>query len=771
MVALLAGDEPGVEEVEAIVALEDLIAMLEADDRLVFSHRLPAREPRFGQLARPLPEVVQRALGVEHLWSHQAETINALRAGRSAVIASGTGSGKSLCYQAVIAEAATTPVRARTSLLLFPTKALAQDQARALLSLGIPRLAVGTYDGDTSPEQRAWARRQANVVLTNPEMLHHGIIPHHQRWASFLSRLSYIVVDELHVLRGIFGSHVAHILRRLRRLCAHYGSNPTFVFASATIGEPGRLASELCGLDVEEILDDGSPKSERALLLWNPPMADTFQRASHISEAASLAASLIRSGRRTIVFCRSRKGTELTAAELRRRLPARDRDRVRPYRGGYLAEERREIEHQLFSGQLRGVVATSALELGVDISGLDAAVLSGFPGTVASMWQQLGRAGRGEQASVGVIVAGEDQLDQWLVRHPRELLNRPAEAAVINSTNPFILLPHLECAAAELPLSPSDARYWPDHLDEAVRRLVRQDRLVVRHRRRGSRSEPLAAWNGSGWPSREMSLRSSSRAEISIQSVDEQRVIGTVDEARATQLVHPGAIYLHQGAVFEVVELDLDRRIALVEPATGDFYTVPRTSISFRILDCDEEREFGGATIGLGPLQVRTQVTGYHVFDVGRRTSSGIQPLQLPAVTLQTRGVWYSIPDELLVRSGLASAAVPGSLHALEHAAIGMLPLFAICDRWDVGGVSTALQAELGTAAITIYDGYPGGAGIAELAFAAFGRHLQATLDAIEACRCATGCPSCVQSPKCGNGNDPLDKTGAAQLARQLLEP
>jgi DEAD/DEAH box helicase domain-containing protein len=748
-------------------AVEQLLVDLGTDGRLVHLQRFPARAARFGELRRPLPRPVREALGISAFWSHQAQAIDLARSGRSVVVATGTGSGKSLCYQAVVGEAAGMPVRSGTSLLLFPTKALAQDQLRALGDLHFPRVVAATYDGDCGPQERTWARSRANVVLTNPEMLHHGILPHHDRWARFLARLSYVVVDELHILRGIFGTHVAHLLRRLRRLCAHYGSSPTFIFTSATIGEPDVLANGLCGLDVFPVTDDGSPRGQRLFALWNPPVIDQRgMRASASAEAAGLAAALLREGRRAIVFCRSRKGTELLAADLKRRLPADLGEQVRPYRSGYLAEERREIEAALFGGELRGVVATSALELGVDVSGLDACVLTGFPGTVASMWQPAGRAGRGMEEAVTVLVAGEDQLDQWLMRHPLEVFRRPPEPAVINPGNPNVLLPHVQCAAFERPLSHLDLHLWAEDLDDAVRELVLVDRLAVRPRR----GAPLATWTGSGWPSHGIGLRSAAVGEVKIMLTGpDERLVGTVDGTRAPNLVHPGAVYLHQGATYRVVDLDLDARVATVEVFDGEEYTMTRTSTSFRILRTDRTRAVGLAQLSLGTVEVASQVTGYQRIDTRTRVTVATEALDLPPSVLRTRAIWYTVGEDVLRSAGVATSAVPGALHAVEHAAIGILPLFAICDRWDVGGVSTALAVDTGLPTITIYDGYPGGAGIAELAFEASDRHLGATLDVVARCPCTTGCPSCVQSPKCGNGNEPLDKAAAAALLATVL--
>jgi DEAD/DEAH box helicase domain-containing protein len=758
--------------VAPLPALEELVVRLGHDPRLVHLERLPARPPRFGELAEPLPPEVWERLGVDALWAHQAEAIDLARAGTSVAVATGTASGKSLCFQAPIAEAACRGMRPASALLLFPTKALTQDQLQALIRMGLPGVVPAAYDGDCSPEERAWARSNANIVLTNPEMLHVGLLPHHARWATFLMRLRYVVVDELHLLRGIFGSHVAHLLRRLRRLCAHYGADPTFLFSSATIGEPDRLASELCGKPVRAVTDDGSPRGERLFVLWNPSAgcegSDGRRPASANSETARLTAELVRAGHRTIAFCRSRKGTEIVAADVARRLPGDLSSAVRPYRGGYLASERRVIERELFEGRLRGVVATTALELGVDIGGLDACVLDGFPGTIASMWQQAGRAGRQAQQSVAVLVAGQDQLDQWLMAHPDEVFSRPPEPAVVNPANPYVLLPHLACAAYELPLRLDDERWWPDWLDDGVRRLVLDDQLKLRPQRHLAAGEPVAVWSGRGWPAHGVGLRSGDRDEVRIAHPD-GGIVGTVEHSRAHRLVHPGAVYLHQGQAFNVTELDLDDLVAYVEPADGVEYTQPRVQTDITLLDEDDQRTVGRSRLGLGPVRVRSQVVGYKRFDLYTGDLVSRADLDLPPTELETRAFWYVVDIGVLTGAGIAPAAVPGTLHAAEHAAIGIMPLFTICDRWDVGGVSTPLLPETGAPTIVIYDGYPGGAGVAELGFRFADEHLAATLDVIRSCPCDQGCPSCVQSPKCGNGNEPLDKLGAVRLLEALL--
>jgi DEAD/DEAH box helicase domain-containing protein len=691
-----------------------------------------------------------------------------VRARRHVAVATATASGKSLCYQVPIAEAVTDPIKPGTALALYPTKALAQDQLKGFGHLAMPDLVAATYDGDTDPDRRAWVRRHANVILTNPEMLHCGLLPHHERWATFLMRLRYVVIDELHVLRGVFGTHVGHLLRRLRRLCEQYGASPTFVFSSATIGHPARLATDICGMPVAEVIGDGSPRGERIVALVDPTALDAPRSARSANQVtAGLIADLVRNGHRTLAFCRSRAGAEVVAADVVRRHPDLA-GRVRPYRGGYLAAERREIEAQLFSGQLGGVVATNALELGIDVGGLDACVLNGFPGTIASMWQQMGRAGREGQTSLAVLVAGEDQLDRYFLDHPDEVFSRSPEPAVVNPSNPFVLDPHLACAAYEQPLGHRDERWWGEHLDDGVRRLVLEDRLRLRVRHHRTR----AYWAGRGHPSTGMGLRSGSQHEVRIAFAD-GTLVGTVDGARACELVHPGAIYLHQGRPHLVVDLDLDDGVAIVEPDDGTTYTLARTDVVLRLLSVDRTEPLGRLELGLGAVEVTSRVTGYQRREVLTGAIVGHEDLDLPPSQLVTRGYWWVVPPAVLRAARIAEASVPGALHAAEHAAIGILPLFTICDRWDVGGVSTPWLDDTGGPTIVIYDGHPGGAGVAELGFEFASQQLQATLDVLDRCRCRHGCPSCVQSPKCGSWNEPLDKRAAARLLRaaDVAEP
>jgi DEAD/DEAH box helicase domain-containing protein len=742
------------------------LTALAGDGQLVHTETIPATPARYAAARTPIDPLVREAFGVRELWTHQAQAIDLVSNGRSVVVATGTASGKSLCFQLPIAQAVTSGEPA-TALLLYPTKALAQDQLRSFTELRLDPLRAAAYDGDTSTAARAVIRRSANVVLSNPEMLHYALLPSHQRWATFLHRLRYVVIDELHVLRGVFGTHVAHLLRRLRRLCHRYGSDPVFIFASATIGDPATLASALCGRPVVAVTDDGSPRGQRLVSLWNPPLLDEASgiRASGANETARLLTSLVEGHCRTVAFCRSRRTTERVASSVRGALAADVEtaglaETVQSYRAGYLASERREIEAQLFDGHLLGVVATSALELGVDIGGLDACILNGFPGTVASMRQQMGRAGREQQTSLAVLVAGNDQLDQWFMTHPAELFTRSPEPAVINLDNPTVAAPHLACAAAEQPLTAADEQYWGDGLADRVRELVLDDRLLVR--------DATAYYAGRGNPAAGIGLRSASAAEFLIETVD-GRPVGTVDGARATETVHPGAIYVHLGQQYRVLEFDQAGRVAIVDAVDLDEETQTRTSLELVVDDVQTAVAVGRALLHLGSVTVTSTVTGYERRRTSDRTVIERVELALPPSQLHTRGFWWTITTDVLERAGLDPTRTGGVLHAIEHAAIGILPLFTICDRWDVGGLSIDWHATTGAPTIIIYDGYPGGAGIAELGFAAGRRHLEATRAVIERCRCRSGCPSCVQSPKCGNGNEPLDKAGAVALLRTIL--
>ncbi|MGZ4794755.1 MAG: DEAD/DEAH box helicase [Acidimicrobiia bacterium] len=755
---------------DAVDALDAMAVDPENFERVVARRNLPARPARTAPLAEPFhPELHARleSRGIGELYTHQVDAIGRLRRGEHVVVATGTASGKSLCYQLPIVDAA---VRAEpaTALLVFPTKALAQDQLRSLRSWLVPGLRAVTYDGDTPPDDRAWARKNATVVLTNPEMLHQAILPYHQRWSTFLMRLRYVVIDELHATRGIFGSHLANVLRRLRRVCAHYNSSPTFCFASATIGNPDALASTMLGAPVALVDDDGSPQTERGFALWQRPLLDavTGARASANVETAEILSRFVAGGFPTLAFTRSRRGAELVATHARRILATRApqaAERVAAYRAGYLPEERRALERRLTSGELLGVAATNALELGIDVGGLDAIVLNGFPGTLASLRQQIGRAGRSDRRAAAVLVAGDDQLDQWYAQHPDDLFDRPAETAIVNPQNPYVLEPHVGCAAHELPLTPEDEDWFGPGLDDAVRNLVQADRLKPRAGK--------MFWAGSRPPAPGVGLRSGSSTEFTLVATTEpdQPVIGTVDGARIFSVAHPGAIYLHQGRQWRVEDLDVDHHEArLADADDADEYTQAREDTSIDIVRAEAERRHGAGHAYLGVVTVTNQVVAYQRTRASTNERLEIVPLDVPPRTLTTEALWFTVSPELLDAAGVAPPQIISAVHAAEHALIGMLPLFTICDRWDVGGVSMALHPATGLPTIFVYDGYDGGAGIARLAFADTDELVISTHELVGACPCRDGCQSCVQSPKCGNWNEYLDKRAAHALLQLL---
>lgn len=720
---------------------------------------------RFEDLDPPIAGPLAARLatrGVEQLYRHQARAVTAIRAGTHTVLAAGTASGKTLCYQVPIVETILDDPKS-TALLLFPTKALAQDQLRSFRDFRIPGVNAATYDGDTPPEKRADLRRYSNIVLTNPDMLHYGILPNHGKWAEFFLRLRYIVIDEMHVLRGMFGSHTAHIIRRLRRLAAHYGSEPTFVFASATIGNPGDLARSLSGLDVDVINGDDSPAGDKTIALWNPPMDDPefAIRRSALAEATDLFIELVRARLHTIVFTRSRKATELIYGWAADRLEPELADRIAPYRAGYRIDDRRAIEERLFAGDLLGVTATNALELGIDVGSLDAALITTFPGTVASFWQQAGRAGRTKDEALVVLVGGQDALDQYFMNHPDELFSRPPEAAVINPDNPQVLHRHLGAAAYELPLGLEDRELFGQSMEEVVNELVQDGDLRPK--------DGKLYWSRRERPAPGINLRSSGGPTYTIIDADAGEILGTVEQGRAFRDTHEGAIYLHQGASYLVETLDTQKHEVLVREARVDYYTQPHEEKGMDILEVEARGPIGPVTHWLGRVEVESHILAYKRKNIRTREVMATIDLHLPPTTFETQAFWFTIDDQVLRDAGVEASDVPGTLHAAEHTAIAMMPLFAICDRWDIGGLSTPFHPQTGTNTIFIYDGYPGGAGISPVEFAQGEAHLAATLRALRECPCESGCPSCVQSPKCGNFNEPLSKAGARRLLEVIL--
>jgi DEAD/DEAH box helicase domain-containing protein len=725
--------------------------------------------------AHPLLVDRLRLAGVERPWEHQVQAAELVHGGTSVVVATGTASGKSLAYLLPALSALLADDRAST-LYLSPTKALATDQLRAVRALNLMAVRAATYDGDTPREERDWVRRHGRFVLTNPDMLHRAVLPRHADWASFLRGLCYVVVDECHSYRGVFGSHVAQVLRRLRRVCARYGASPVFVLASATVSDPEVSAGRLTGLPVVPVTDDASPRGATEFALWEPPLLPAYAggsgggengapvRRSANAETAELLADLVVEGARSLAFARSRRAAEAVALSARRAVAEAVPElapRVAAYRAGYLPEERRELERRLQSGDLLGVAATNALELGLDVSGLDAVVLTGWPGTVASVWQQAGRAGRAGQGALAVFVARDDPLDTYLVHHPQALFGRPVETTVLDPDNPYVLGPHLCCAASELPLTEADLPLFgePDAVRLLLADLVR--RGLLRARPKGwfwtSRERPDVDIRGSGGPA------------VRLVEAGTGRLLGTVDSGSAHSQAHEGAVYLHQGESYLVDSLDLDEAVALVHAEDPDYVTSARDVTDIGIVETLRISSCDGVELCFGTVDVTHQVVSYLRKRIGSGEVLADVPLDLPPRQLRTRAVWYTVAPDVLDEARLEWADVPGAAHAAEHAAIGLLPLFATCDRWDIGGVSTALHEDTGLCTVFVYDGSPGGAGFAERGYVRGAAWLQATREAIAACECATGCPSCVQSPKCGNGNEPLDKAGAVRLLDAVL--
>ncbi len=747
MTAAGAGDRPG--------RFDALIARL-TDGAREGAHlhtvRIPERGARHRDLDPPLPPPVRDALsrrGIDRLYCHQATAIEHVREARHTVVVSRTASGKSLCYLVPIFETLQEDPDA-TALLLFPTKALAQDQLRSLTRLrddvpGGERLVVaGTYDGDTTPHTRRKLRDHGNVILTNPDMLHRGILPYHGRWYRFLEHLRFVVIDEAHTYRGIFGSHVAQVIRRLRRILDHYEVSPTFVLSSATIGNPGELAERLIGQPVQVVDEDGAPSGAKTFVFWNPPHEDETRlerRSSHL-EAERWLAELVVSGHPTIAFTRTRVVAELIYRYARERLGRVGRglsERLSPYRGGYLPKERRAIEKRLFDGDLLGVVSTNALELGIDVGGLDAVVMAGFPGSVASTLQRAGRAGRSGEESLVVIVAYNEPIDQYLVRRPDDVLGKNPEHAVIDLDNPYILAAQLACAASELPLVTEDARYFGDTLEPVADALAADERL--------RRLEDAWYWSGDEFPAGTVSLRNMSDDTYTIMDTTrENAVIGNVDSISALELLYPEAIYLHEGRTFYVRELDLEQKVAFVEPREVDYYTQALVDDRVRVVDVHERRVAApGETVFFGDVDVHWATTAFKKIQFHRQDAIGYHALDLPYQELSTAALWYAPSATAAGRAKRAGFSVRDAMSGLRNVVQHLAPRLVMCDRHDLG---TALEASNGgLLTLFIYDRYPGGLGFAEKVFERFPAVASAGLQLVETCPCASGCPSCVGLP------------------------
>jgi DEAD/DEAH box helicase domain-containing protein len=718
----------------------------------------PAREAETAPLPADLPAALRERLeerGIGSLYSHQAEAWEAATRGEHFVVTTGTASGKTLAFNLPVLAALAEEPKLR-AIYLYPTKALAQDQVRALTELKVKRIRPAIYDGDTESERRWQIRKWSNLILTNPDMLHLGVLPHHDRWGDVLSNLRYVVVDEAHVYRGVFGSHVGNVLRRLLRLARIYGSDPQFLLASATIANPGELAHSLLGLDFTVIGGDGAPKAERTVALWNPPLLDEELglRGSALAEASKLMAELVSRGLRTLVFAKSRRAAELIHRFTAERLG--DASSLSPYRAGYTPAQRREIEQRLVAGKLLGVSATNALELGIDVGLLDCVISVGFPGTVASLRQQWGRAGRREHG-LAVLVASEDALDQYFMREPETLLGRRVEAAILDHENPRVLDGHIAAAAFEAPLDQADAKVLGA---EALRRAAEHPEL--------KQTKAGYVWAGRDYPAGRFGLRSTSPDVFTVVETESGSILGTIERERAYSTVHEGAIYLHLGAQYRVLALDLAARSGLVEPFSADYYTQAKKETMTAIEETLRKEQRLGLELAFGRVSVTEQVVGYQKKAIRDQSVLELVALDLPPTTFETEAVWYVPEPEQL--AGLEQMPqLLGTLHAAEHAMIAILPLWAMCDRWDIGGLSTNLHFQTGRPTIFVYDGHSGGVGITERGFEAFEGWVEDTAKMLEGCPCESGCPSCVQSPKCGNLNEPLDKAGALELVERML--
>lgn len=800
---------------DPVAFLNDLRRGRDYAGQLVHVQTVPARPSRYGSLKVRLSPAVSaalRAAGAERLYTHQTAAINAALDGQNVVIATSTASGKTLCFNTPVLEALARDPLAR-ALYLYPTKALAQDQLGKWQALvagagrGIINPEAATYDGDTLQSSRSRIRRHVRVLLTNPDMLHAGILPNHRLWAEFFRHLRYVVIDEAHTYRGVFGSQVACVLRRLRRVCEMYqgpacpgeargdgrqAAGVVFIAASATIANPAEHFELLTGLQATVVRDDGSPHGPRTFALWNPPFLDRAHtaRRSANREATDLFTALAAGRVRTIVFARARVVAELLlryGREQLRRVAPELVERVAAYRAGYLPAERRRIERELFSGKLVGVIATTALELGIDVGGLDAAVLVGYPGTVASLWQQAGRAGRGEDPALTVLIGLDNPLDQYYMRHPADLFGRSHENALLDPDNVYLLQRHLPCAAHEVPLTvgqdailPNAARddealFGPGFVDAMI---ALENQGLVRYVSPGPEMGGQRwVYTGRDYPAQEVGLRDVAGDRFAIlNAADDYRTLEELSASSAPFRVHPGAIYLHQGESYLVTEYNHDLRHAIVTPVNVGYYTQPRELNDVRIVRSLRHRRLPTTTAYLGRVRVRSQVIGFRklqqfspqtgVFD---ETVLGDAALEMPLVEYETVALWWDLPPGSAAEIARRGVNFLGGIHAIEHAGIGILPLFAMCDRWDIGGLSTPSHPDTDAAQIFIYDGFPGGVGIAEKGFELLPELWQATLDVIQNCPCADGCPSCIQSPKCGNFNEPLDKAAAITILRALL--
>ena len=740
--------------------IQSLIASKRLGDQVVHHMVIPDHPPSLSKPEKPWPEQIKyiiKSAGIHDLFQHQADAVDLIRSGRHIVVATPTASGKTLIYNLPVLENVLKNPDSK-ALYIFPLKALAQDQLRTFEEFvahgKMVKPGIEIYDGDTT----AWHRKRIreappNILLTNPEMIHLSLLPHHSKWVDFFRDLDMVVVDEVHTYRGIMGSHMAQVFRRLRRICSFYGADPTFIFCSATVSNPSQLAEQLTGLKVGTITKSGAPMGTKHIVFINPVQGPA-QTAILLLKAA------LHRGLRTIVYTQSRKLTELIAIWAGSQSGA-FAGRISAYRAGFLPEERREIEARLARGELLAVISTSALELGIDIGDLDLCLLVGYPGSVVATWQRGGRVGRSGQDSALVLIAGEDALDQYFMRYPKEFIKREPEAAVVNPYNPDILSKHLVCAAAELPLKTDEPFMAHETVKKTALNLEFNGKLL-------RSQDGKEIYSSRRVPHRHVNLRGTG-SQYNIVSSKTGQSKGEIDGFRAFKETHPGAIYLHKGDTFLVDTLDPDTRTVKVSRARVDYYTRVRSHKNTEILDIYDQKRVC-ETIGYtGRLKVTDQVTGYEKWRIHAKKKLGIVPLNLPPLIFETDGLWFKIPLGIQRQAEEKYFHFMGGIHAIEHAAIGIFPLLVMADRNDLGGITTPFHPQIGGAAVFIYDGVPGGAGLSRHAFRRARELLENTLEVIRACPCESGCPSCVHSPKCGSGNRPIDKAAAKFILEKII--
>jgi len=742
-------------------------------EQIAHIERLPYRPAEYAKPDAPLLPQIDARLRKKRilpLYTHQVTAVNLCRQGKNIIVATPAASGKSLCYNLPVLEKLVSDPNAR-ALYLYPTKALAQDQLRSLKSFAVPSLLLAeemdVYDGDTPNRNRSDIRLQARIILSNPDMLHVSILPSHQKWSRFLRHLEYVVIDEAHIYRGVFGSHLANIIRRLRRICSYYGSSPKFILSSATIASPGTHAQSLTGLPFSVVDNDGAPRAEKDFIFWNPPIIDPANGMRHSanSESAFLLSELVSHEIRTLDFARTKRLTELIYKYSRDRLIAikpEFADLIKPYRGGYTAEDRRKIEKELFSGKLLGAVSTNALELGVDIGDLGASILTGFPGSISSTFQQAGRSGRRCGHSLSFLLGLDNPLDQYYMNNPERLFNSGFESTFINPENPYIYKAHLLCAAWEISLNESETDIFGENLAEELE-ILSEERVLNKRRGNYYISADIS------YPARDVSIRSASGKDFCLVDAQSGQIIETLDYQTAFLQAYPGAVYLHQGESYLVSSFDLNSQVALLEKKKLEYYTVTHDLTEISIREVLKNKLVGDISVYLGKVDVTLTVTGYRRKAQFTEQILSEEQLDLPPQTFPTIAVWFKLPAETVRIMEKYKMDFHGAIHAAEHALIGLLPLFALCDRSDIGGVSTPRHPDTGTSAIFIYDGHPGGVGIAEKGYEIIDQLWETARNLIDKCTCVDGCPSCVQSPKCGNNNKPLDKNGAKTVLERCL--